>query len=44
LQLVDTNRISKFAVPEPERIVFVPEIPKTSVGKINKKQLREHQA
>jgi len=28
-------------VPEADHIVFVAEIPKTSVGKINKKQLRE---
>ena len=33
--------ISKFAVPELERISFVAEIPKTSVGKVNKKALRE---
>ncbi len=38
---VDTQRISKYAVPEAERIAFVAEIPKTSVGKINKRQLRE---
>ena len=38
---VDSKRISKFAVPEPDRIAFVSEIPKTSVGKINKKVLRE---
>jgi fatty-acyl-CoA synthase len=38
---VDANRISKYAVPELDRIVFVSEIPKTSVGKINKKVLRE---
>ncbi|MEM5276908.1 fatty acid--CoA ligase [Cupriavidus taiwanensis] len=38
---VDSRRISKYAVPEAERIVFVEGIPKTSVGKINKKQLRE---
>ena len=38
---VEAERISKFAVPEASRIVFVAEIPKTSVGKINKKQLRE---
>lgn len=38
---VADNRLSKFAVPEADRIVFVNEIPKTSVGKINKKQLRE---
>ncbi len=41
---VEAKRISKFAVPEAERIVFVAEIPKTSVGKINKKQLREKTA
>ncbi|MDM0109457.1 fatty acid--CoA ligase [Variovorax sp. J22R24] len=38
---VDSKRISKFAVPESDRIAFVSEIPKTSVGKINKKALRE---
>ena len=38
---VDSKRISKFAVPELDRIAFVSEIPKTSVGKINKKVLRE---
>jgi len=31
-------------VPEAERIAFVDAIPKTSVGKINKKQLREEAA
>jgi fatty-acyl-CoA synthase len=41
LDHVAGNRLSKFAVPEADRIVFVAEIPKTSVGKINKKQLRE---
>jgi fatty-acyl-CoA synthase len=41
LSQVAARRISKYAVPEPERIVFVAEIPKTSVGKINKKLLRE---
>ncbi|QYY30455.1 MULTISPECIES: fatty acid--CoA ligase [Cupriavidus] len=41
---VDSRRISKYAVPEAERIAFVAEIPKTSVGKINKKQLREKAA
>jgi fatty-acyl-CoA synthase len=44
LKHVETNRISKYAVPEADRIVFVTEIPKTSVGKINKKALRERQA
>ncbi len=38
---VESRRISKYAVPEAERLVFVDAIPKTSVGKINKKQLRE---
>jgi fatty-acyl-CoA synthase len=41
---VEANRISKYAVPELDRIAFVPEIPKTSVGKINKKVLRERNA
>jgi len=41
LRHVADNRLSKFAVPEVDRIVFVEAIPKTSVGKINKKQLRE---
>jgi fatty-acyl-CoA synthase len=36
-----TNRISRYAVPETTRIVFVAEIPKTSVGKIDKKLLRQ---
>jgi fatty-acyl-CoA synthase len=44
LRHVESNRISKFAVPELGRIVFVPEIPKTSVGKFNKKLLRERNA
>ncbi|NMF91158.1 fatty acid--CoA ligase [Aromatoleum petrolei] len=44
LGLVESNRISKYAVPDAERIVFVAEIPKTSVGKINKKVLRERTA
>ncbi|WP_018993077.1 fatty acid--CoA ligase [Aromatoleum toluclasticum] len=44
LGLVESNRISKYAVPDAERIVFVAEIPKTSVGKINKKALRERTA
>lgn len=34
------KRLSAYAVPELERIRFVGEIPKTSVGKVNKKQLR----
>jgi fatty-acyl-CoA synthase len=41
LRHVDSQRISKYAVPELERIVFVDEIPKTSVGKIDKKLLRD---
>ncbi len=44
LQHVDAKRISKYAVPELDRIAFVAEIPKTSVGKINKKVLRDHAA
>jgi fatty-acyl-CoA synthase len=38
---VESSRISKYVVPELEHIVFVDEIPKTSVGKTNKKMLRE---
>jgi fatty-acyl-CoA synthase len=41
LKHVESKRISKYAVPEPDRIAFVSEIPKTSVGKVNKKLLRE---
>ena len=44
LRHVESNRISKYAVPELDRIAFVSEIPKTSVGKINKKVLRERNA
>ncbi len=44
LALVESNRISKYAVPELYRIAFVAEIPKTSVGKIDKKVLRERNA
>lgn len=44
LRHVESQRISKYAVPELDRIAFVPEIPKTSVGKINKKVLRERHA
>jgi fatty-acyl-CoA synthase len=44
LAQAESNRISKYAVPELDRIAFVPEIPKTSVGKINKKVLRERTA
>ncbi len=39
---VDEKRISRYAVPDSQRIVFVAEIPKTSVGKIDKKQLRKN--
>lgn len=38
-QYVDNGQIAKWAVPE--RISIVTEIPKTSVGKINKKLIRE---
>lgn len=41
LRHVEANRISKYAVPDAERIAFVDEIPKTSVGKIDKKRLRQ---
>ncbi|HEX9174559.1 MAG TPA: hypothetical protein VF874_00160 [Mycobacterium sp.] len=37
LALVESNRISKYAVPEIDRIAFVAEIPKTSVGKIDRR-------
>jgi fatty-acyl-CoA synthase len=38
-QFVKSGRISKWAVPDSIRIVD--EIPKTSVGKINKKEMRK---
>jgi fatty-acyl-CoA synthase len=38
---VEANRISRYAVPDNARIAFVTEIPKTSVGKIDKKVLRQ---
>jgi fatty-acyl-CoA synthase len=38
-EVATTGRISKIAVPE--RVVFVDAIPKTSVGKLNKRALRE---
>lgn len=38
---VETKRISRYAVPDATRIVFTEEIPKTSVGKIDKKLLRQ---
>ena len=44
LMHVESKRLSKYAVPELDRIVFVAEIPKTSVGKLNKKALRERSA
>ncbi|HJV24606.1 MAG TPA: fatty acid--CoA ligase [Aromatoleum sp.] len=44
LRQVETKRISKYAVPDAEHVLFVEEIPKTSVGKINKKLLRERSA
>ncbi|HEY5806635.1 MAG TPA: fatty acid--CoA ligase [Povalibacter sp.] len=44
LRYAESNRLSKYAVPELDRIVFVAEIPKTSVGKINKRLLRERHA
>ncbi len=37
----DANRISRYAVPEAERIVFADALPKTSVGKLDKRRLRE---
>lgn len=44
LAQVESNRISKYAAPEIDRITFVSEIPKTSVRKIDKKVLRERNA
>ena len=44
VQLAAACRISKYAVPELDRISFIAEIPKTSVGKVNKKALRERAA
>lgn len=38
---VEAKRISRYAVPEANRIAFVAEIPKTSVGKIDKKAIRK---
>ncbi|EON93705.1 long-chain-fatty-acid--CoA ligase [Marinobacter lipolyticus SM19] len=38
-QFVDTGEINKWAIPE--QIDFVEDIPKTSVGKINKKLIRD---
>ncbi|VVM97903.1 fatty acid--CoA ligase [Pseudomonas fluorescens] len=39
-QFVERGRINKWAIPK--QFKFVAEIPKTSVGKINKKLIREH--
>ncbi|MFX1676482.1 fatty acid--CoA ligase [Paraburkholderia sp. A2WS-5] len=41
LRYVDAKRISRYAVPEEPRISVVTEIPKTSVGKIDKKAIRK---
>ncbi|MGG1947651.1 fatty acid--CoA ligase [Trinickia sp. NRRL B-1857] len=41
LALAEANRISRYAVPEATRIIFLEEMPKTSVGKLDKKRLRE---
>ncbi|MDR9468223.1 fatty acid--CoA ligase [Marinospirillum sp.] len=38
-QFVDSGKINKWAIPE--KILLVNEIPKTSVGKLNKKQIRQ---
>ena len=38
---VQKGAISKFAIPEAERIVFVETLPLTSVGKVDKKKLRD---
>jgi fatty-acyl-CoA synthase len=38
---VDGGRINKWAIPK--QFKFVAEIPKTSVGKINKKLIRENE-
>lgn len=39
MKFVEEGKITKWAIPD--RFVFVEEIPKTSVGKIDKKVLRE---
>jgi fatty-acyl-CoA synthase len=41
-QFVESGRINKWAIPK--QFKFVAEIPKTSVGKINKKLIRESEA
>lgn len=38
---VASRRVAKYAVPERSHILFVEQMPKTSVGKPDKKQLRE---
>ena len=38
---VDKGVISKFAIPD--RVMFVKELPLTSVGKVDKAELRERQ-
>jgi len=38
-RFADRGVISKYGIPE--KILFVDSFPKTSVGKINKKELRE---
>lgn len=40
-KFVDDGAISKYAIPEPERFVVVEQIPKTSVGKMDKKVIRQ---
>lgn len=40
LAVAAADRISRYAVPEATRIVFLEEMPKTSVGKLDKKRLR----
>jgi len=37
--LADTGVISKYAIPE--KLLFVDQLSRTSVGKLNKKELRE---
>ena len=41
-EFADKGIISKYGIPE--KILFIDSIPKTSVGKINKKELRERYA
>jgi fatty-acyl-CoA synthase len=42
LQAYLATRVAKFWIPE--RIVFIDEVPKTSVGKFDKKELRRRYA